>query len=547
VHEESFYEMAGILGMAALLGLLAVKLRQPLIVAFIAVGVAVGPSALGWVEAGDDVDLFATLGIAVLLFLVGLKLDLQMIRSTGPVALATGLGQVVFTSSVGFVLALGLGMDTTSAVYVGVALTFSSTIIIVKLLSDKRELEDLHGRIAIGFLIVQDMVVVIVLIAVNTVSSDPGSSVLLEVAQVVARTVALLGGLALLTRYALPLVLHWVARSPELLVLFAVAWAVATAAVGHALGLSAEVGAFVAGVAMASTPFRDAIGSRLVSLRDFLLLFFFVQLGSQLQFDDIGSQLGQAAVLSIFVLVGNPLIVMVIMGVLRYRKRVSFLAGLTVAQISEFSLILAALGLSLGDIDQSTVSLITTVGLITIGLSTYLILYSHEIYSRIAPLLSIFERAPSSLRSDRPAPPDSADVVVYGRGRFGRHLVDELSAHGCRVVVVDFDPQQLGRDDGDTIYGDAEDPEFVHHLPATPWIVSTISRIDTNLALLAAARNPDAVRFDRMEPIVKEPFTPDDDAIVATNPLEMTFFLRRAGCGRNGHRSNSARLVGRGR
>jgi Kef-type K+ transport system membrane component KefB len=487
VLEDSFYQIAGILGLAALAGLIATQLRQPLIVAFIAVGVAVGPAGLDWVQAGEEVDILATLGISVLLFLVGLKLDLHLIRSIGPVALATGLGQVAFTSGIGFLIALGLGLDTTSAVYVGVALTFSSTIIIVKLLSDKRELEDLHGRIAIGFLIVQDIVVVIVLIAVNTISAGEGN-LALDLVEVFAKAMALLGGMGFLMRYVLPRILHWVARSSELLVLFAVAWAVAIAALGNALDLSAEVGAFVAGVALATTPYRDAVGSRLVSLRDFLLLFFFIELGSQLELGDVGSQLGQAGVLSAFVLIGNPIIVMVIMGALRYRKRVSFLAGLTVAQISEFSLIFAALGLALGDIDQSTVSLITTVGLITIGLSAYMILYSDPIYRRLAPALSIFERSPGKLLSDQAAPPESVDVVVYGRGRFGRHLVNELVGAGCRVVVVDFDPQQLGESDRRTIYGDAEDPEFVIHLPATSWVVSTIARIDTNLALLHALR-----------------------------------------------------------
>jgi Kef-type K+ transport system membrane component KefB len=487
VLEDSFYQIAGILGLAAVAGLIATQLRQPLIVAFIAVGVAVGPAGLDWVQAGEEVDILATLGISVLLFLVGLKLDLHLIRSIGPVALATGLGQVAFTSGIGFLIALGLGLDTTSAVYVGVALTFSSTIIIVKLLSDKRELEDLHGRIAIGFLIVQDIVVVIVLIAVSTISAGEGN-LALDLGEVFGKAVALLGGMGLLMRYVLPRILHWVARSPELLVLFAVAWAVAIAALANALDLSAEVGAFVAGVALATTPYRDAVGSRLVSLRDFLLLFFFIELGSQLELGDVGSQLGQAGVLSAFVLIGNPIIVMVIMGALRYRKRVSFLAGLTVAQISEFSLIFAALGLALGDIDRSTVSLITTVGLITIGLSAYMILYSDPIYRRLAPALSIFERSPGKLLSDQAPPPESVDVVVYGRGRFGRHLVNELVGAGCRVVVVDYDPQQLGEPDRRTIYGDAEDPEFVNHLPATSWVVSTVARIDTNLALLDALR-----------------------------------------------------------
>jgi Kef-type K+ transport system membrane component KefB len=162
-----FYQFAAILALAAVAGAVGLLLRQPLIVMFIGVGVAVGPAGLGITKAGEGVELLAKMGIAVLLFLVGLRLDLHVVRSLGPVALATGLGQVVFTSVVGFGICLLLGMGVVPAVYVAVALTFSSTIIIVKLLSDKREIDALHGRIAVGFLIVQDIVVVLVMIALS--------------------------------------------------------------------------------------------------------------------------------------------------------------------------------------------------------------------------------------------------------------------------------------------------------------------------------------------------------------------------------------------
>ncbi|MEM6421180.1 MAG: cation:proton antiporter, partial [Pseudomonadota bacterium] len=151
-----FYEIAALLTLAAAVGLIGLTLRQPLIVSFIATGILAGPAALDFVRATEPVDLLAELGIAVLLFLVGLKLDLGMIRSVGTVALLTGLGQVAFTTAFGFLIGVALGLDSVTAIYVAVALTFSSTIIIVKLLSDKREIDSLHGRIALGFLIVQD-------------------------------------------------------------------------------------------------------------------------------------------------------------------------------------------------------------------------------------------------------------------------------------------------------------------------------------------------------------------------------------------------------
>ena len=217
--------------------------------------------------------------------------------------------------------------------------------------------------------------------------------------------------------------LHMLARSQELLVLFGIAWAVALATVGYHLGFSKEVGAFIAGVSLASTPYRDALGARLVSLRDFLLLFFFIDLGARLDLGLLGAQLVESLLFSLFVLIGNPLIVMIIMGALGYRKRTGFLAGLTVAQISEFSLILGALGLSLGHIDAETMGLITLVGLITISASTYMIIFSHQLYERLAPWLQIFERRRPHREGGQGAVPEDGadrDHCLWGRALWVR-------------------------------------------------------------------------------------------------------------------------------
>ncbi|MGF1598930.1 MAG: cation:proton antiporter [Acidimicrobiales bacterium] len=489
--DDPFQLTAVILATAALVGFVGTRLRQPLIVAFIAVGVALGPSVLDLVADAEPLELFAEIGIAVLLFLVGLKLDLQLVRSMGTVALATGLGQVGFTSGVGFLLALLLGMDAATALYVAIALTFSSTIIIVKLLSDKRELDDLHGKVAIGFLIVQDIVVVLVMIALSAFSGDTGQPLVVELGLMVVRGAAFLGAVAVIMRWVLPAILHQIANSSELLLVFAVAWAVAVAAVSDVLGFSTEVGAFLAGFALASTPFREAIGTRLTPLRDFLLLFFFIELGSQMDLGLIGDQVPSAIALSLFVLVGNPIIVLVIMGALGYPRRVGFLAGLTVAQISEFSLILAALGLELGHIESDAVGLVTLVGLITIGLSTYLILYSGPIYDRIAPLLTIFERR--STKVEEPDHGEQFDTIVYGYGRFGRNVVHHLVERGHRVLVVDWNPYADDDREGpvEFRYGDAEDSEFPGTLPLADvgWVISTVPRADSNRALMAALRH----------------------------------------------------------
>ena len=491
--ESVFYEIAALLAVAAVVGAIGTWLRQPLIVAFIAAGILVGPSGFEWVAASDQVDLLAKMGIALLLFVVGLKLDLHIIRTLGPVALATGLGQVLFTSIVGYFIAVALGMTPVTALYVAVALTFSSTIIIVKLLSDKKEIDALHGRIAVGFLIVQDIVVVLVMIGLTALgvgtAAEPGSFGL-EMLSVLFKGLIMLALVALLMRYVLPRLTEHLARSVELLILFAIAWAVLLASVGDALGFSKEVGAFLAGVSLASTPFRETIGARLVGLRDFLLLFFFIDLGAGLEISTLGDQFGAALVLSLFVLIGNPLIVMIIMGVMGYRKRTGFLAGLTVAQISEFSLIMVALGLSLGHLDAETVGLVTLVGLITISGSTYMILYSHFVYEKLAPWLNVFERR----HSHREAAYDGStegdeDIIVLGLGRYGQGVSQTLRQRGCNMLGVDFDPETirtLQQEDYAIRYGDAEDPEFLGSLPLArvKWVISTAPERQVNLALL---------------------------------------------------------------
>ena len=492
IFSDVFTEMAVLLFMAAVIGAIGVRLRQPLIVAFIVVGILVGPAVFGWVSANDQVDLLAKLGIALLLFVVGLKLDLHIIRTMGPVALATGLGQVFFTSVVGYFIAIALQMPPVTAIYVAVALTFSSTIIIVKLLSDKREIESLHGRIAIGFLIVQDIVVVLAMIAL-TALGEAGDSVGLgqEAVEVLVKGGLFVVAIGLLMRYALTPLLHQLAKSSELLVLFAIAWAVALGAAGEHLGFSKEVGAFLAGVSLASTPYREAIGARLVSLRDFLLLFFFIDLGAGLNLATLDAQVWPAILLSLFVLIGNPLIVMVILGLMGYRKRTGFLAGLTVAQISEFSLILGALGLSLGHIDTDTMGLITMVGLITISASTYMILYSHLLYERLSPWLGVFERKRAHREETQEQNMETAgfDVILFGLGRFGAGIARELQKRGYRVLGVDFDPELLHQQEelGYVVrFGDAEDTEFLATLPLgqVNWVLSSVREKEINLALL---------------------------------------------------------------
>jgi Kef-type K+ transport system membrane component KefB len=485
---STFMEMAAVLALAAVFGILALLLKQPLIVAFIATGIIAGPDMLGIVKSTEHIALLAQIGIAVLLFLVGLKLDLHIVRSLGAVALATGLGQVAFTAIAGFFICLALGLDTTTSAYVAVALTFSSTIIIVKLLTDKREVDSLHGRIAIGFLIVQDIAVVIAMIVLSAIGlRAQGGEAGANLARVLIGAVPLLVAAGLFMRYAAEPLLRWVARTPELLVTFSLAWAVVFAAVCDFIGLGKELGGLLAGMTLASTSFRDAIASRLTSLRDFLLLFFFIALGAGMRVDTIGGQVPAAAILSAFVLVGNPLIVMAIMGYMGYRKRTGFLAGLTVAQISEFSLIFMAMGIALGHASGESMALVTLIGLVTITLSTYMILYSHKLYRLLEPYLGWFERHRPHRENAAEVPSGARyDVILYGVGRYGREIARALESSRASVLAVDFDPEavEVWRRGGRAgIYGDATDPEFTAGLPLTDvsWVIIAMPPPPTGL------------------------------------------------------------------
>lgn len=495
--ENLFNEMVILLLAAAVAGFVSVRLRQPPIIGFIAAGVVAGPSCLGWIRSVDQIQLLAEMGLALLLFIVGLKLDLGMIRNMGTVSLAIGLGQMVITTAGGYLLCLGLGMNAVTSLYVAVALTFSSTIIIVKLLTDKNETDSLHGRIALGLLIVQDIVVVLVMILLSALSGGKSQHPVYQAVVIALKGGGLIAGAYVVSAFILPRVLASVARSSELLVLFGIVWALALAVVSHELRFSKEIGAFIAGVLLASTSYRNAIGAKLSSLRDFLLLFFFIELGSGLDISLLGSQVWSSIPLSLYVLVGNPLIMIAITGYLGYRKRTSLMAGLTVGQVSEFSLILVAMGAKLGHLSDDAVGIVTLVALVTIALSTYMILYSQNLYELLKRFLRVFERKTPYREDSDTAAAEAftfADTMMFGLGSYGTGIAAQLESKGRRVIGVDFDPLAIRRwrERGeDAIFGDVRDTEIAQglHLSHIKWAISSIRGRDANVSLLTSLRH----------------------------------------------------------
>lgn len=490
-----FEQTALVLAVCVAAGVLAMLLRQPILLGLIAAGVVIGPAVGGLIESAGEIEFLATVGLSLLLFVVGLRLDLRLLRRLGTVAFATGLGQIVFTAVLGFLLAVGLGFGVVPALYLAVALTFSSTIVVVKLLSDRGELDDLHGRVAIGLLIVQDIVVVAVLVLVTAsgeVAGAPPGEALEAGALVLLRGLALVVLAIVVGRFAAPRLVGLFDRHGELLVLTIVTWAFLLAAVASQLGIGEEVGAFIAGVSLAATPYRDVVAARLSTLRDVLIVFFFIDLGLQIDPTVVTDELVAIVTLSAFVLVGNPVVVMAIMGVLGYRRRASFRTGLTVAQISEFSLVLVALGVQEGHVDDRVLSMVVMIGLVTITASTSLLSRSEELFERLSGPLAVFERAtarPSLRDGDHPTRPE---YVVIGAGRLGSTLISELLDAGDTVLGVDVDARGVTRDRPHlpVVYGDADDPGLADLLPLEQarWVISTLRDVPINRHLIGALR-----------------------------------------------------------
>ena len=479
-----------VLLVCVVVGALAIAVRLPLLVGLLIGGVIVGPDVLGLVASSPEIELLGEIGIAMLLFVVGLKLDPRLVRQLGPVVLVAGTLQVFTTAALAFAIGRGFGVEVVPALYLAAAMSFSSTVVVIKLLADRGQIEQLHGRLALGILIVQDLFVIGLMVVLASIDPDSTASVVEQLGLVALRGVGLFAAIALLARFVLPRVVHVLARRGELLVLAAVTWAVTLAAVAHLLGFSEEVGAFLAGVALASSDYREAISGRLTTLRDFLLVFFFIDLGTQLRFEG-ADDLALIVALSLFVLVAKPVLIAVISTLLGFQTGVAVRAGLTLAQISEFSLILAALGVSLGQLDGRSAGIVAAVALVTITLSTFLSAEADRFIPSLSRPLAPLQRARVRKEMEQRAV-RNPEVIVIGLGRLGMTVFEELRARGEDVLGVDFDPRTVEFESGDipVVFGDLEDPELPTQLPLARvrWIVATPRDPEVHRAFLHALR-----------------------------------------------------------
>jgi len=495
---DTFLEISLIIFIATVIAGVIRLFKQPLIISYIITGVIVGPAFLNLINSEETLGTFAHIGIALLLFTVGLNLNPKIIKEVGSVSLITGLGQVIFTSVIGFFIAILLGFSTVTSIYIAVALTFSSTIIITKLLSDKGDMNSLYGKISIGFLLIQDLVVIFILMIASSVVDD--FNIASFAVSVLLKGVGLFVLIFILSVYFLPRLIKSAAKSQEFLLLFAIGWCLALASLTYYLNFSIEIGALFAGVTLAMSPYRYEISSKMRPLRDFFLVLFFIVLGSQIALDNVGQFIIPIIIFSVFILIGNPLIVMVIMGLLGYTKRNSFLAGLTVAQISEFSLIFVALGVSLGHVTKDVLAFVTAIGIITIAGSTYLILYSDKLYNILSKYLGIFEKKGKKVDEYQKCKNNSYDIILFGYDRIGYDVLNTFEKLNESYLVIDYNPetiQRLSKKGIDCRYGDADDYELLDdlNLSGVKMIVSTIPKLNTNLMLISKIKevNKDAI------------------------------------------------------
>ena len=494
-------DLGYILIAAAAVVLAARAIRVPAILAYMVTGLILGP-VTHVLHPDASLELISEVGIALLLFLVGLELSLDKIRDVGRVAVVAGVGQIVLTLALGYGVAVALGFTGSTAALVALAMTFSSTVVVVKLLEERGALDAIYGRIAVGVLLVQDVAVVLALTLLAGFE-DPAAVGLASVGRGVAEAgagmTALLGVAYVATRWILPALFRWLAESLEAVFVWSLTWAFAFILAAELLGLSVEIGAFIAGVSLAQLPYSPELVRRVHPLVSFFLAVFFVTLGAHMELAAALDAWPAVLVLSAFVLVGKPAILMGLIPRVGYGERTSFLASLTLGQISEFSFIVASLALAAGLVEPSFISVVGAVGFVTIGVSAVLVQSGDPVYAAVrrAGVFRLF-RAPIPEEPD-PAPGRKGHVIVVGMNTLGRRLVRELSRRGETVVAVDVDATKLERVRGElraeglaayTQQGNTDHPEVLEDagLSRARLLVSALQIQDANNLLAYRAR-----------------------------------------------------------
>lgn len=496
MHSNVFTEISIVISLGAVIALIMKALRQPLIIGHIITGVIAGPALLNIIHADTAFNGLSSMGVALLLFIIGLDLSTKVFSRLGKTVLITTAVQVITVTGLGFMVAKLLGFGRLESAILGLALAMSSTIIIVKLFNDKKETTRLYAQITIGVLLLQDIVATGAKIGLATKASGNGS--FHEVLFLIAKGAALIALMFMVAKYIVPYITRTLENSKELLLLFALGWGLGFAALFEHIGFSIEIGALFAGVSLASLPYSSEMASRLKPLRDFFIVIFFITLGQAMTPGKLLDVLPYAIIFSLVVLVFKPLTVLLSMGGLGYTKRASFKAAISMSQVSEFSLVFLAAALASGFVSEAASTTLTLVALITFGVSTYLIKYDNRLYKHFESDLRLFERKKTTYEQE-PAL-HSFPIVLFGYRKGGHEFIKTFKQMEKRFLIVDYDPEvadTLEQMHQSFLYGDATDPELLEemYLDRSKLVVSTISDHKTNvfLAHWLSTHNPKAV------------------------------------------------------
>ena len=486
-----FLQLSSVLAIAAAVSLIMRALRQPLIVGYILTGIIVGPAVLNLIHARDAFESFSQIGITLLLFIVGLGLNIRVIRDTRKPALVTFMANAIVVGGASFAATLLLGMRPAEAVIIATAMMFSSTIVVVKALNDKRQQSRLFGQIAIGVLLIEDVIATLALLFVAAAGDGNGS--MDDLAALLIKGTWLAVALVILGAYVLPRLAKFAAGSQEFLFMFAITWAFGVASVFDIAGFSIEVGALFAGVSLASLPYAQEISTRLKPLRDFFVVLFFIGLGERLDVSNIIGGIAPAMILTVLIIILKPLTVLISLGSLGYTKQTGYKVAIHLSQISEFSVILAVLAQSTGLVRSSIVDILTLTAMFTIAASTYLMKYDDVLYRHLENILDVFERK-NALTEHKPPVPYK--LVLFGYHKGGHEFVKMFRDLQKRYIVVDYDPDVIESVENQHmhhVYGDATDYELLQEIGISKaeLVVSTITDVEANLILIRYLKEHD--------------------------------------------------------
>jgi Kef-type K+ transport system membrane component KefB/Trk K+ transport system NAD-binding subunit len=479
-----------IIGLAALLALVMKRLNQPILVSYLVVGAILSAFHIVKPEQLSFLSILPEIGLALLLFLVGMELDFQSFKSLGiKVGLVT-VFQVAFTTALMAAVFQGFfGLTFWSAVTLGLALSISSTIIIIKLLYERRELPSLHGKMSVGISLVEDLIAVGALMVLTAVTGQGVASGMMF-GLIAIKGIALLVLSLFAGKKILPHVFRLTADNGELLFLTAVAWCLAFVALASFLGFSLAIGAFLAGVSLAQSVYRIQISGKIKPLRDFFIMLFFLDLGTGLSISGIGSFFPLALTLWLYALIIKPLVFFLILVAVRFKAHPAFKTAIYISSISEFSLILVAQTAKAGLISPTLLSPLIFATVISFISSSLIASKSRWIYARLRPVLKPLEMKKSVADSDGEVKELTDHAILIGCHRSGEIILARMKKiFGENLIVVDFSPDvidKLQKEGIPSLYGDMTDPEVYEqlNLKEAKIVVSTIRDIDDNLALL---------------------------------------------------------------